>query len=144
MRSLDLIVLIGYLAGVVALGVWIGRRQTSADEFMAAGRRIPAWAVGLSIFATYISSISFIALPGVAFAGNWNRYLFSLSIPLAAWLAVRYFVPFYRRSGELSCYEHLEHRFGPWARLYAVGVTGVPAIHVEEALWTAAEALAEA
>ncbi len=121
MRPLDLIVLVGYLAGVVLLGVWIGRRQSSADEFMAAGRRVPAWAVGRSIFATYISSISFIALPGVAFAGDWSRYLFSLSIPLAAFLAVRYFVPFYRRSGELSCYEHLEHRFGPWARLYAVG-----------------------
>ena len=121
MRTLDLIVLVGYLLGVVSLGVWIGRRKSTSDEFMAAGRRIPAWAVGLSIFATYVSSISFIALPGKAFAENWSGWLFALSIPPAAFLAARYFVPFYRRSGQLSCYEHLEHRFGPWARLYAVG-----------------------
>jgi SSS family solute:Na+ symporter len=120
MRPFDLVVLVCYLAGVVALGVWVGRRRSTADEFMAAGRRIPAWAVGLSIFATYVSSISFIALPGNAFSKDWGGFLFALSIPPAAWLAARYFVPFYRRSGELSCYEHLERRFGPWARVYAV------------------------
>ncbi len=41
-------------------------------------------------------------------------------MPLAAWVAAKYFVPFYRKSGEISAYTHLEHRFGPWARTYAM------------------------
>ncbi|NQT16071.1 MAG: sodium/solute symporter, partial [Planctomycetes bacterium] len=45
---------------------------------------------------------------------------FSLAIPIAAVIAVRWFVPFYRRSGEISAYHHLEERFGPWARTLAV------------------------
>lgn len=116
----DLAVLALYLLGTLALGLWVGRRGRDPEGFMAAGRRIPAWAVGLTIFGTFVSSISFLALPGKSFGGDWNAFVFSLSIPLTAWLAVRFFVPFYRRSGTLSAYAHLEERFGPWARTYAV------------------------
>jgi len=52
--------------------------------------------------------------------GDWNAFVFSLSIPLATMVAVRWFVPFYRQSGEVSAYRHLEARFGAWARTYAV------------------------
>lgn len=120
MRPFDLAVVVLYLAGTLGLGLWVSRRNRSPRDFMAAGGRIPTWAVGLSIFGTYVSSISFLALPGKAFASDWNAFVFSLSLPLAAWLAARHFVPFYRRSGELSAYEHLERRFGAWARTYAV------------------------
>jgi len=117
---IDLLVLVIYLAGIVGVGLWFGRKGLNTERFMAAGRKVPGWAVGLSIFGTYVSSISFLALPGKAFATNWNAFVFSLSIPLTTWIAVKYFVPFYRRSGEVSAYQHLEHRFGPWARTYAV------------------------
>lgn len=120
MRPFDLAVLVLYLGGTLALGLWVSRRNRSPRDFMAAGGRIPTWAVGLSIFGTYVSSISFLALPSKAYSGDWNTFVFSLSLPLAAWLATRFFVPFYRRSGELSAYEHLERRFGHWARTYAV------------------------
>lgn len=120
MRQFDLAVVVLYLAGTLGLGLWVSRRNRSPRDFMAAGGRIPTWAVGLSIFGTYVSSISFLALPGKAYASDWNAFVFSLSLPLAAWLAARHFVPFYRRSGELSAYEHLERRFGAWARTYAV------------------------
>jgi len=87
---------------------------------MAAGRSLPGWAVGLSIFGTYLSSNTFIGVPGKSYAGNWNRFAFSLGIPIAAVIAVWFFVPFYRRSGEISAYNHLEKRFGAWARTLAV------------------------
>lgn len=120
LNVVDLTVLVAYVTGTVAVGLWVGRKSRSTEEFMAAGRRIPGWAVGLSIFGTYVSSISFLALPSQAFATNWNAFVFSLSIPPATWIAVRYFVPFYRKSDALSSYEHLEYRFGPWARTYAM------------------------
>ena len=75
---------------------------------------------GLSILGAFVSSISLIALPGKAFGGNWNAYAFTLSLPVALVIAVYYFAPFYRRNGEVSAYQHLERRFGPWARTYAV------------------------
>ena len=78
-----------------------------------------AWAVGLSIFGSYVSSISFLANPGKAYGpSNWNAALFAFIMPPAAWIAVRWFVPFYRHTGEVSAYTHLEHRFGAWARTY--------------------------
>ncbi|HOP97149.1 MAG TPA: sodium:solute symporter [Verrucomicrobiota bacterium] len=117
---IDIAVLILYLAGIVGVGMWFGRKGQNTEKFTAANRRVPGWAVGLSILGTYVSSISFLALPGKAFASNWNVFVFSLALPLAAWIAVRYFVPFYRKEGSVSAYQHLEQRFGPWARTYAV------------------------
>ena len=119
MRVIDSIVVALYLLATLALGFWFARRRQDSDRFMAAGRSLPGWAVGLSIFGTYVSSISFLANPGKSWSGNWNPFVFSLSLPLAAWVAVRWFVPFYRTRGEVSAYHHLEHRFGAWARTYA-------------------------
>ena len=120
MRSLDLTVLVVYVAGVVAFGCWFARRSQTTDEFTAAGGRLPSWAIGLSLFGTYLSSNTFIGNPGKAFSSNWSFFVFGLTIPLAAWIASRWFLPFYRKSGHISAYSHLEERFGPWARTYAV------------------------
>jgi len=123
MKSLpvfDLVIIAIYLAAMVLVGVYFSRKNKNADQFTKAGGRIPAWAIGLSIYATFLSSNTFLGVPGKAFGGNWNAFVFGLSMPLAAWVAVRFFIPFYRRTGEVSAYTHLEHRFGPWARTYAV------------------------
>jgi len=120
LKEVDVAVLLVYMFGVVLFGVWFVRRSRTTEQFMAAGRSLPGWAVGLSIFGTYLSSNTFIGLPGKAYGANWNRFVFSLAIPIAAVIAVRWFVPFYRRSGEISAYHHLEKRFGLWARTLAV------------------------
>ena len=117
--GIDIAVLAIYLAAVVGLGAWFARRNRTSAHFMAASGMLPGWAVGLSIFGTFLSSTTFIGVPGKAYGGNWNAFVFSLTLPLAAWVAVKYFVPFYRASGEISAYHHLEKRFGPWARSYA-------------------------
>jgi SSS family solute:Na+ symporter len=116
----DLVVLALYLVTVIAVGFWFARRQSDSDEFMAASRSLPGWAVGLSMFGSYVSSISFLANPGTSYDRNWNSFVFSLATPIAAVAAVLWFVPFYRRLGNVSAYEHLEDQFGPWARTYAV------------------------
>ena len=118
---LDLLVLGLYFAAVMGIGVYFyrGGQSGTTAGFTAAGGSMAGWVVGLSIMATYLSSISFLALPGRAFAENWNAFVFSLSLPLATWMAVKWFVPFYRKTGEVSAYSHLERRFGTWARLYA-------------------------
>jgi len=118
--AIDIAVLVVYLVAVVGLGAWFVRRNRTTRDFMAAGGSLPGWAVGLSIFGTYLSSNTFIGVPGKAYGGNWNGFVFSLSLPLAALVAVKWFVPFYRRTGEISAYHHLEKRFGPWARTYTL------------------------
>ncbi len=120
LATLDLIVLVLYVLGVVVLGSSFARRSRTPSGFTAARGALPGWAVGLSLFGTFLSSNTFLGVPGKAYATNWNSFVFSLSLPLAAWIAVRWFVPFYRHSGEISAYTHLEKRFGRWARTYAM------------------------
>ena len=127
MKVTDLIVLVAYIALVVGVGFWFARRSRTSDGFMKAGGRLPGWVIGLSLFGTYLSSNTFIGVPGKAYAGNWNALVFSFSIPLAVIIAARYFVRFYRGTGEISAYEHLERRFGAWARIqtYQLPALGV-------------------
>ena len=120
LSAIDLTVLGIYLIAVVGLGAWFARRNRTSAHFMAASGSLPGWVVGLSIFGTFLSSNTFIGVPGKAYGGNWNAFVFSLTLPLAAWVAAKYFVPFYRGSGEISAYQHLEKRFGPWARSYTL------------------------
>ncbi len=120
MTNLDIIVLIAYVLLVTGFGCLFYRRSSDVEGFMLAHRRLPGWVVGLSIFGTYLSSISFLALPGKAYTSNWSPFVFSLSLPFAAWVAVRWFIPLYRSTGDVSAYAYLERRFGLWARLYAM------------------------
>ncbi len=117
--TLDLLVLAVYFAGILSIGFFFRGKSRSVEGFTAAGRSLPGWLTGLSILGTYVSSISFLAAPGKSFADNWNPFVFSLSLPLATWIAVKYFLPFYRQSRYVSAYHHLEDRFGAWARGYA-------------------------
>src|SRR5690625_629411 len=72
----------------------------------------------MSMFATFVSSISFLALPGAAYLSDWNSFVFSLSIPVAIFMAIKFFIPLYRKVGSPSAYTYLEERFGPWAKNY--------------------------
>ena len=117
---IDHVVFFGFLAFVVLFGCSFYFKSKGSESFTKANASLPSWLVGMSIFATFVSSISFLAVPGKAFVSNWNPLAFTVALPLAAWIAVRWFVPFYRRAGEVSAYHHLERRFGAWARTYAV------------------------
>lgn len=120
---LDLAVITAYLVGTTIFGCSFFFRKGSGDAktFMAGGGRIPGWVLALSIFATYVSSISFLALPAKAYLANWNVLVLSFSIPIAAGIAAVWFVPFYRKMTSVSAYSFLEARFGFWARAYASG-----------------------
>lgn len=116
---LDIIVFTILTFGNVILGASFFSKSRTSNQFTAGGGKLPPWVVGMSIFATFVSSISYLALPGKAFASDWNALVFSFSIPIASFLAVKFFVPHYRRIGSISAYNYLEIRFGPWARVYA-------------------------
>lgn len=116
---LDLVIFLVYMLGIIFFGASFYFKKRSAADYVSGGGNLPSWAIGMSIFATFVSSISFLALPGNAYLSNWNGFVFSLSIPFAAIIAVRFFVPMYRKLQSPSAYYYLEVRFGLWARIYA-------------------------
>ncbi len=119
MNPLDVVVFVGYLVGVVLFGSSFYRKNKNSRSFTLGNNNIPMWVISMSIFATFVSSISYLALPGQAYQSDWNAFVFSLSIPIAIIMAVRFFVPLYRSVGSPSAYTYLEQRFGPWAKYYA-------------------------
>ncbi|HQK71495.1 MAG TPA: sodium:solute symporter [Bacteroidales bacterium] len=119
MRIADIAIFFIYLAGIIVFGSSFYRKNRNATAFTLGNRNMPTWIVGMSIFATFVSSISYLALPGQAYQTNWNPFVFSLSLPFAAYMAVKFFVPLYRSVNSPSAYTYLEMRFGKWARIYA-------------------------
>jgi SSS family solute:Na+ symporter len=118
MKTIDGIIILLYLVTLLFLGGTFFTKNKSVARFTLGSGNIPSWVVTLSIFATFVSSISYLALPGSAYSGNWNPFVFSISLPLAAVIAVQYFIPVYRKINSPSAYTYMAYRFGPWARTY--------------------------
>ena len=118
MNTLDLIVFFAYIIGIAIFGGSFFKKNRTSSSYTVGDNNIPGWVVTLSIFATFVSSISYLALPGNAFQSNWNAFAFSLSLPIASVIAAKYFVPLYRKVNSPSAYTYMEQRFGPWARIY--------------------------
>ena len=96
MNFIDIAIFVAYLLGVVVFGSSFYRKNKSSKSFTVGNNNIPTWVISMSIFATFVSSISSLALPWQAYLTNWNVFFFSLSIPFATLLAVRFFVPLSR------------------------------------------------
>ncbi|HEA19865.1 MAG TPA: sodium:solute symporter [Pricia antarctica] len=118
MNFIDLIVFFIYIIGIAIFGGSFFKKSRTSASYTVGNNNIPGWVVTMSIFATFVSSISYLALPGNAFQSNWNAFAFSLSLPIASVIAAKYFVPLYRRVNSPSAYTYMEQRFGPWARMY--------------------------
>lgn len=110
-----------YFAALVAMGMYFSRREKNTTDFFLAGRRIPWWAAGLSIFGTQLSAITFMAIPAKSFAANWVFFLSNLMITAIAPILVFLYLPFYRRLNITSIYEYLERRFNVAARYVGCG-----------------------
>ncbi len=115
----DLVVMALYFGAFIFIGAFFARRQKSAESYFLAGRNMPGWVVGFSLMATVISSMTFLAGPGFAYAENWRYMPTHLGYLAALVVALLLFMPFFRRSRVSSAYEYLERRFGTWARSYA-------------------------
>jgi len=118
MRIIDITIFVVYIVGIVLFGSSFYRKNKTPAAFTLGNKNIPTWVISMSIFATFVSSISYLALPGQAYQSNWNAFVFSLSIPIASLIAVKFFVPLYRSINSPSAYTYLELRFGPWAKTY--------------------------
>jgi len=103
----------------VLVGLYFSRRQKSSDKYFAGGKKIPSWIIGFSIFATLISSVTFLAYPSAAYASNWILLVQGLMVPVVLVGMIWVIVPLFRRIIRLSAYEYFERRFGFFARIYS-------------------------
>lgn len=117
-------VVLVYLLGMVGIGLSCSTRNQSTDDFFRGGQKIPWWAAGLSIFATMLSSITFMAIPAAAYMGGWTLFLANSYILIMP-LVVFAYLPFYRRLNVTSAYEYLEKRFNLGTRLAGASLFSV-------------------
>lgn len=116
---LDLLILALYFADIIALGLYVARKNKNTDDYFLGGRSFPGWAIGISLVGSMISSITFLAYPADAFKTTWIRFLPNLAFPVVVIVATYLFVPFFRRGTITSAYQYLGLRFGPGISAYA-------------------------
>ena len=116
---IDYAVLILYFGSMAALGPIFASKARTTEGYFLGNRSFPGWLVGFSMFATSISSVTFMAYPGDAYKTAWYRMTPNFMLPVAVLIATLFFLPFFRKAGTVSAYEYLEERFGKWTRLYA-------------------------
>ncbi|MBD3266863.1 sodium/solute symporter [bacterium] len=114
----DYIVLTVYLGAMVGIGYYFSRKEGSTERFFVGNRKIMWWAVGISIFATQLSAITYISIPGMAYEHDWAWLVYNLGIPIVGVFVIYFFLPVYRKQKYTSIYEILEDRFGPETRAY--------------------------
>ena len=116
--ALDFFVLIAYLAGTTALGLWIGRKQKSANDYFIAERSIPWWAVMFSVVASETSALTFISIPGLAYVTNLGFLQVVAGYILGRFVVAFVLLPRYYRGDLVTAYALLEQRFGLGTRRF--------------------------
>ncbi len=114
MRVLDLFIIAAYLAAILGIGFWCRKRQKTTRHYFLAGRQLPWWAISGSIVATETSAITFVSIPGLAFArgGNFTFLQLVLGYLLGRIVICILFIPAYFRRSLLTIYQLLQTRFG--------------------------------
>jgi SSS family transporter len=111
---LDLVIIVGYLVAVVAAGAWFGRKQKTTSQYFLAGQHVPWWAISASIVATETSTITFISVPGIAFArgGDFTFLQLVFGYLMGRIVVSLLFIPSYFTGDLVTVYQLLQRRFG--------------------------------
>ena len=111
MSTLDWIILIGTLCGIVSYGVWKTRGAKDLTSFLKGNNDAKWWGIGISIMATQASAITFLSTPGQAYTDGMRFLQFYLGLPIAMVILCVTFVPIFYRLKVYTAYEYLESRF---------------------------------
>lgn len=110
--TVDLIILIIYLAAVLFAGLFFAKKEMKGKEYFKGDGTVPWWVTSVSIFATLLSPISFLSLVGNSYAGTWIMWFAQLGMLLAIPLTIKFFLPIYSKLDIDTAYHYLELRFG--------------------------------
>ena len=115
----DILIIAIFLAVTLYLGLRFARKKQSTQSYFLAKGKIPAWAIGMSLLSSMISSVTFLAYPGEGYSSNWILLVQGLMVPVVLLGIIWFVVPLYRKVIGLSTYEYFERRFGSFARYYS-------------------------
>ncbi len=119
MNSLDLVILVVYLAGTVLFGAWFSRSQRNVRDYFVSGQQVPWWAIMGSIVATETSTVTFISVPGYAYSNNFTFMQLVIGYMIGRIVVTILFVPSYFKGELLTVYQLLGQRFGSSVRRLA-------------------------
>jgi len=124
MQTLDLIIIFGYLIGITAFGIWYAGKQETTEDYFVGSRNVPWWAIAMSIVATETSTITFVSVPGVAFAkgGNFQFLQLVFGYMLGRVVISLIFIPLYFKGELQTVYQLLGERFGTRVKMLASGL----------------------
>ncbi len=127
MTSLDWAIFAVYFVVIISFALYQSRKNEGVEGYFLGNRRMPWWAIGLSVMATQASAITFIGTTGQAFDDGMEFVQFYLALPFAMVVLCIVFVPFFYRARVFTAYEYLEQRFdGKTRALDRFSVPGVP------------------
>ncbi len=116
MRTIDLIILVAYLAGTVLFGMWFSKKQKNVKDYFTSSEKVPWWAIMASVVSTETSSLTFVSVPGFAFTGNFTFLQLVIGYLFGRLAVTIIFVPLYFRGELMTVYQLLGQRFGSGVR----------------------------
>ncbi|HSU56191.1 MAG TPA: hypothetical protein VLT36_19185 [Candidatus Dormibacteraeota bacterium] len=117
----DWVVIVFYLLGIIALGVWFGKDQKNTRDYFLGSKNIPWWGIGLSIVAAETSALTIIGVPSMAYGGNIAFLQMIVGYVIARIILAIVLVPHYFKGEIYSPYQLFANAFGPSARQTAGG-----------------------
>lgn len=109
-------ILITYIIANLLLGLVIGKKIKTDEDFYIGQKTTPWWAIGISVIATYVSAMTFLGAPAWAYNEGLSVIAIHLNYPLVIMAVIIFFFPFFYNAGVASIYEYQEKRFGKRAR----------------------------
>lgn len=119
LTTIDSLVVGAYLAAMLTMGFCIARRNASTEDFFLGGRDLPSWAVGISLIASLLSTITYLGMPGEMFRTGIGFLTRQVGLPLVLLVVWFLWIPFFMRLNLTSAYEYLERRFNYQTRVLA-------------------------
>lgn len=119
LHVIDYGIIFFFLGLTLYFGFFFSKNQKTTQTYFLAKGKVPSWAIGMSLLATLISSVTFLGYPGEGFTSNWILLVQGLMVPIVLFFTIWFIVPIFRKVIGLSTYEYFEKRFGAFARYYS-------------------------
>ncbi len=140
--TLDLVIIVAYLIGITALGIFVGfRKNTTSSQLFLAGRSLSWPIIGISLFCANISSIHLVGLAAGGYKEGMPVGNFEWGASFCLIILGLVFAPFYFRSKLSTLPEYVEKRYGPMTRtiLGVIFILSALLVHIGMSLYAGAE-----
>ena len=111
-----------YLVAMLGVGAYFFRKQEDSEMFFLAGRKLPWLAVAMSMYASLTSAVTYLGVPGTAYAENISLVIVCIMSPIVAPFILLIFYPLYHRLRVTTSYEYIQQRFGRAAHRSVAGL----------------------